>query len=99
MRPKLTLKDLTFKLKEVPQPAPPPPRPPSLGTDPQEAHPGPPRPEMPKAVWCEMGKQWLRVVIDNRIGVGRRIFRIELYDTTREKRLAIFRRQTEAMRQ
>jgi hypothetical protein len=92
MRPKLTLKDLTFKPKEVPV-APPPLQPDSSKPPIATNH------ALPQALWCEMGKQWLRVVIDNRIGVGKRIFRIELYDSSREKRLAVFRRQTEAHRQ
>jgi hypothetical protein len=54
---------------------------------------------MPQAVWVQLSTQWLRVVLDNRIGVGKRIFRIELYDKDREERLAVFRRQTEAIRQ
>jgi hypothetical protein len=95
MRPKFTLKDLKFTPKtEVPV-APPPPKT-QVIVDPA---PKPPAPGLPQAVWCQFHNQWLRVVIDNRIGVGRRVFRIELYDSNREKRLAIFRRQTEAIRQ
>jgi hypothetical protein len=46
-----------------------------------------------------MQPNWLRVVLDNRIGLGKRIFRIELYDKDRKERLAVFRRSTEATRQ
>ena len=99
MRPKLTLKDLKFSPKPPSPPPQPPPPPPSLGTDPQEAHPSPPRPGMPQAIWLSMQPNWLRVVMDNRVGVGKRIFRIELYDKDRDQRIAVFRRQTEATRQ
>ena len=93
MRPKLTLKDLTFIPKTEP-PAPPLPLPPR----PMLAE-KPPAPGMPQAIWLSMQPNWLRVVLDNRIGLGKRIFRIELYDKDRKERLAVFRRSTEAMRQ
>lgn len=57
------------------------------------------KPGMPQAIWVALSGNWLRVVIDNRPNIGRRIYRIELYDKDRSKRIAIFRRQTEAVRQ
>jgi len=98
MRPKLTLKDLTFKTKEVPV------APPKMTDPPSEIHGGPAvtngsEHALPQALWVPLQANWLRVVVDNRLGLGRRIYRIEMYDKTREKRLAVFRRQTEAMRQ
>jgi len=94
MRPKLTLKDVKFIPKVVPvAPPPPPPPPPPRLVDPE------PRPGMPRAIWLSMQPNWLRVVLDNRVGLGKRIYRIELYDKDRDQRLAVFRRQTEAKRQ
>ena len=57
-----------------------------------------PPPAGMEAIWLPLRNNWLRVVMDNRVGAGRRIFRIELYDKDQTERLAVFRRQTEAMR-
>ena len=95
MRPKLTLKDLKFVPKTEPlAPLPLPPRPMLV-----EQEPKPQRPGMPQAIWLELSPNWLRVVMDSRPNTGKRIFRVELYDKDRSHRLAVFRRQTEAMRQ
>ena len=94
MRPKLTLKDVKFIPKAVP-PAPPLPLPPR----PKLVDPPPERPGMPQAIWVQLHTNWLRVVMDNRVGLTKRIFRIEMYDKDRKERLAVFRRQTEAKRQ
>jgi len=67
---------------------------------PAEAPPPPPKMEKPQALWVEMplSKQYLRIVLDQRVNMGRRIFRIELYDKDRTERQAVFRRSTEAIR-
>jgi len=54
--------------------------------------------DMPRAIWVEMGANYLRVVLDQRLHMERRIYRIELFDKLREKRLAVFRRATEQTR-
>ena len=43
------------------------------------------------------GNQWLKVVRDQRLHLNRRIYRVELYDSHRKARLAVFRRATEAV--
>lgn len=52
------------------------------------------------ALWCQLpgSQQFLRVVLDDRVNIGKRIYRIELWDKLRKERIAIFRRQTEATR-
>lgn len=61
---------------------------------------GKPLPPAAPDLWCPMPNgQWLRAVVDNRMGVGKRIYRVELFDKEKKNRLAIFRRQTEAARQ
>lgn len=93
MRPKLTLKDLKFVPKEAP--VAPPPSPPPATPILKVVRPPPAGME---AIWLPLRSNWLRVVMDNRVGAGRRIFKIELYDKDQTERLAVFRRQTEAMR-
>ena len=106
MRPKLSLKSFrSIDPKEVfKQPVVTPVvLPPALVPRPEKTE-EPPAPPPKKgweatAAWVELpNKQFLRIVFDNRIGLGRRIYRVELYDKERKERIAIFRRQTEAYR-
>ncbi len=54
----------------------------------------------PAGFWLQIPttKQWLRVVVDNRVNLGKRIFRVEMWDKDQKERIAIFRRATEAKR-
>lgn len=104
MRPKLSLKSFQAIRPEVVfRPPEPKPEVPVLVPTPEKTE-EPPAPPPKKgweatAVWVELpNKQFLRIVFDDRIGLGRRIYRVELYDKHREERIAIFRRQTEAYR-
>jgi hypothetical protein len=49
--------------------------------------------------WLPMPSgNWLKIVRDQRLHLNRRIYRVELYDSNRTTRLAVFRRATEAVR-
>lgn len=103
-RPKMHLK--TFQAIDpavVFKPPEPKPEPPVLVPKPEKTEP-PPEPAAkryePTAVWAEIptNRQFLRIVLDDRVNVGKRIYRIELWDKERKERIAVFRRQTEAHR-
>lgn len=107
-RPRLKLKsfqsiDPAEVFRPIPKPKPQPPVLTPVSEKTEEVPPLEPPVKLgyqPQALWVQIptSKQYLRIVVDNRVNIGKRIYRIEMYDKDRKERIAIFRRQTEAHR-